>query len=382
VSADSVLSRRSVLLGAAAAAAGGRTRALWREAWRRGIVFGSSTATWKISDKEYARVFDREAAMLFTEDDLLWYRLKPKPESRLRFRHGDEIVRFAKRRDQLVFAAHLVWDEGFGKGWSDDYLRGLEEREARRLLYGTIRREVRHYRGQVAAWVVANEVTDPDGRNGFRTDVPWWNTIGRDYIADSFHIAHEEDPLATLVINEFGFETVTEDGDKASARRKAMLQVLDTLLDQGVPVHALGTQGHLLADRFEQRFHAREYRAFLREVADRGLKILVTEMDVLDDGLPPERRIRDRAVADVYRRYLDVTLDETAVKALICFGLSDRYTWLEEDYPRDDGAARRPLLYNRRMQPKPAHRAVAHSLYHAPRRRPLWDVPRSARHPG
>jgi len=355
-------------------------RPLWREAWRRGIVFGSSTATWQISDKEYAHVFDRDAAMLFTEDDLLWYQLKPKPKADLDFSHGDDIVRFARRHDQLVFAAHLVWDEGFGEGWSDDDLWGLEKKEARRLLYGTIRREVRHYRGKVAAWVVANEVTDPEGRNGFRTDVPWWHTIGKDYIADSFHIAHEEDPKATLVLNEFGFETVNEYGDRASARRRATLQVIDALLDQKVPVHALGVQGHLLADHFHHRFHEDSYRAFLRDVADRGLKILITEMDVLDDGLPADRHIRDRKVADVYRRYLDVTLDEEAVKAVLMFGLSDRYTWLQEDYPREDGAARRPLLYNQRMSRKPAWHAVAHSLWHAPHRRPLWDIPRGAPH--
>ena len=129
---DHLLTRRSVLLGAAGATAaglvGGATaphaaassaawvRPLWREAWHRGIVFGSSTATWQISDKEYARVFDREAAILFTEDDLLWYKLRPNPDSKLRFRYGDEIVQFARRHDQLVFAAHLVWDEGFGEG--------------------------------------------------------------------------------------------------------------------------------------------------------------------------------------------------------------------------------------------------------------------------
>ena len=99
---DALLSRRSVLLGAAGTAAAGVVGStaptvadtgpaappdtpLWREAWRNGIVFGSSTATWQISDKEYARVFDHEAAMLFTEDDLLWYRLKPKPNARLDF---------------------------------------------------------------------------------------------------------------------------------------------------------------------------------------------------------------------------------------------------------------------------------------------------------
>lgn len=49
-------------------------------------------------------------------------------------------------------------------------------------------------------------------------------------------------------------------------------------------------------------------------------------MDVIDDGLPADRRLRGKGVAEV-------------------FGLTDRYTWLREDFPRDDGAPRRPLPF-------------------------------------
>jgi endo-1,4-beta-xylanase len=144
-----------------------------------------------------------------------------------------------------------------------------------------------------------------------------------------------------------------------------------------VPVQALGIQAHLLADHFGERFNAVKYRAFLREVADRGLKILITEMDVTDDGLPADRTIRDRGVADVYARYLDVTLQEPSVRVLMTFGLSDRYTWLQEDYPRDDGAGRRPLPFNRKMERVPAFWALQHALQSAPRRTPLWIPPRA-----
>ena len=389
------LSRRSLLLGAAglaaagvvgaavpaagstAAAAGGRGRTpLYRLARRRGIAYGTSAATWQLEDAEYAALVAREAAILFTEDDLLWYRLKPTPDSPLDFSFGDQIVGFAERHHMLVFGAHLVWDEGFGEGWTEDDLWGLERAAARKLLFGTVRAVVRHYRGRVDVWSVANEVTSPEGVRGLRTDVPWYETIGPSYVAESFHIAHAQDPHALLLLNEFGFETVNEFGDQPGPRRRATLQVLDRLLAQGVPVHGLGIQAHLLADRFAERFHPAGYRQFLDEVADRGLKILITEMDVLDDGLPADVAVRDRGVADVYRRYLDVTLDHPAVKALITFGLSDRYTWLQEDLPREDGAARRPLHFDEDLQPKPAYHALAHSLRDAPWRRPLWPIRR------
>jgi endo-1,4-beta-xylanase len=76
----------------------------------------------------------------------------------------------------------------------------------------------------------------------------------------------------------------------------------------------------------------------------------------------------------VYKHYLDVTLDERAVKVVNCFGLTDRYTWLDEDNPRSDGAHRRPLAFDRNLQPKPAYFAISDSLRHAPRRNLLWKL--------
>jgi endo-1,4-beta-xylanase len=104
---------------------------------------------------------------------------------------------------------------------------------------------------------------------------------------------------------------------------------------------------------------------------------LITELDVLDDGLPADRTIRDRLVADAYRRYLDATLQEPAVGAVIAFGLSDRYTWLQEDYPREDGAPRRPLPFDEELRPKPAYRALTESLKNAPARCPIWKTPQT-----
>jgi endo-1,4-beta-xylanase len=392
------VARRSLLLGAAGTAAGlaagvpaaslaaealAPSRALegtgrpplWRQADNKGIVFGSSIATWQL-DKQYPALFAREAGLLFTEDDLLWYQLKPSPDADLNFGPGDQIIDFAEQHRQLTIGAHLAWDEGFGDGWTDDDLWGIGRKKARRLLYGVIRREVRHYQGRMNGWIVANEVTDPydADKYGFRTNVPWYNTIGPGYIAESFHITKEQDPKALRIINEFGFETVNEWGDRAEPRRRAFLKALDRLHHVGAPVQAVGIQGHLLADGFGRKFHERGYRAFLREIADRGLPILITEMDVLDEGLPKAFKERDRMVADVYRRYLDVTLDERAVKVVNAFGLTDRYTWLDEDQPREDGTHRRPLAFDRRMRPKPAYYAISHAFRHAPVRHRLWKL--------
>ncbi len=351
---------------------------LWQTAWDRGLIFGTSLATWQVeNDPEYLQLVDHEAALLFTEDDLLWWRLKPTPDAALDFTYADQFMKIAEQGHKLVLGAHLVWDEGFGEEWTEDDLWGMDEQTARRVLFDTINAEVSRYRGRMAGWIVVNEVIDAHTPDGLRTDYPWLQTIGQPVIAEAFETAHEGDPEATLLLNEFGFETDSE-YDRAADRRSKTLLVLDQLLDADVPVQALGIQAHLVADGFAEKFDVESYQQFLAEVADRGLKILITELDVLDDGLPADPAQRDPAIADIYRRYLDAALAQPAVAAVITFGLTDRYTWLQEDYPRGDDAPRRPLPFDEDLQPKPAYEALRDALASAPQRTPLWQLPPGA----
>jgi endo-1,4-beta-xylanase len=382
---DSRFTRRTALLGAAGAVAatglgGGLARAsrycepLWRTAARRGIVFGTAYSTRLSEDLDYVKLVDREAALLFTEDDLLWYKLKPTPDSDLDFSYADQLMAFARQHRQIVFGAHLVWDEGFGDGWGDE-LWEYSEDEARALMLEVINRVMRRYRGQVAGWIVVNEAIDAHTEDGLRTDVPWYQTIGPSYVAEAFRAARAADPKATLVLNEFGFETDTE-FDAAADRRANALKVIDALQADDVPLDAFGVQGHLSAAGFREAFDARAYRRFLRDLADRGLDVLITELDVLDDGLPADPRPRDRAIAEATKRYLDVALSEPAVKSVMTFGLSDRYTWLQEDYPREDGAPRRPLPFDEDLARKPMADALQRELDEAARRRQIWRLRR------
>src|SRR5918995_7179240 len=236
------LTRRLTLLGAAGATAAGligglriaaahqatpqatpiSREPLWQTAWENGIVFGTSTSTWQLEDADYAQLVDHEAAILFTEDELLWWRLRPTPDAELDFQYADQFMAFAERNQQLVLGAHLVWDEGFGEEWTEDDLWGIEEETARALLFETVEQVVGRYRGRVAGWIVVNEAIDAHEEDGLRRDFPWYETVGPAYIEEAFNKAAEIDPDAVLIFNEFGFETDDEFDAAADKRAKAL----------------------------------------------------------------------------------------------------------------------------------------------------------------
>lgn len=153
------------------------------------------------------------------------------------------------------------------------------------------------------------------------------------------------------------------DTPKDEAKRTAVLKLLERLRSQGTPVQALGIQAHLWGG--ETRFNPSQLRAFLKDVASLGLKILITELDVTDKHLPSDIHLRDRLVAGIYQEYLSVVLDEPEVIAVITWGLSDRYTWLSQRQARRDGGAVRPLPLDANMRRKEAWKAIARAFKQA-----------------
>jgi endo-1,4-beta-xylanase len=118
----------------------------------------------------------------------------------------------------------------------------------------------------------------------------------------------------------------------------------------------------------ETKFNPTKLRTFLKEIADLGLKIMITEMDVTDQKLPLNAGVRDRIIARVYEDYLSAVLEEPAVIAVLTWGLSDRYTWLSDYKPREDKAAVRSLPLDAELKRKLAWNAIARAFEKAPMR--------------
>ena len=61
-------------------------------------------------------------------------------------------------------------------------------------------------------------------------------------------------------------------------------------------------------------------------------------------------------------------MEQPAVIAVITWGLNDKYTWLSEFQPREDGEPVRPLLLDKNGKRKFAWNAMARAFDAAPNR--------------
>jgi endo-1,4-beta-xylanase len=315
---------------------------------RRGIVYGSATATYELKDAAFSAALAREAGILSAEYEMKRAALEPA-RGAFDFSGGDGLLAFA-RQHGMTFRGHtLVWHHS-NPAWLGS---ALQSPDAEALLTDYITAVMAHYKGRVHSWDVVNEAIQPsDGRRDGLRNTMWLKRFGPSYIDTAFHAAREADSHAMLVYNDWGCELGAPENDRF---RAITLDFLSGALARGVPIQALGMQGHLSA--FGTQVDQNKLAGFLAAVRQMGLKILVTEHDVDDSGGPSDVALRDRAVADASGRFLDVMLDNPATIAVLTWGLSDRF--LDPPGWRDRLAGRYP-----RMLP----------LDRDYNRKPMWDA--------
>jgi endo-1,4-beta-xylanase len=326
---------------------------LKERATAKNLIYGASTVFQMLfSDSAFADSFVKECSILVPANELKWGNLRPSPD-RFDFTQGDMMAEFAHSHDMLFRGHTLVWGQ-FLPEWFNDK---VNSQNAEQVLTNHIKTVVGHYAGKIHSWDVVNEAIEPThGRADGLAKTRWLELIGSDYIDLAFRTASEADPKSLLVYNG---DLLDHDTPEADARRAATLNLLKNLKSKGTPVQALGIQAHLWAN---QPINPNKLKAFLRDVASLGLKILITELDVIDQKLPLDTNVRDRIVAATYEDYLSIVLDEPAVIAVVTWGLSDRDTWHSEWNPRADKAPVRPLPLDAQQKRKLAWNAIARAF--------------------
>ena len=125
---------------------------------------------------------------------------------------------------------------------------------------------VSHFKGRVDAWDVVNEAFEDDGSP--RQSL-FYQILGTDYIPLAFRYAHEADPSAELYYQDYSMNK--------AAKVEAVADFFRPLIRQGLPVHAIGMQGHMV---LEGNNYIEEYAHSIETIAALGIPTAFTELDL------------------------------------------------------------------------------------------------------
>lgn len=380
-----IINRRTMLGGIASGVAtlafpasvgqSATTPSLAETASTRGMRFGSEIHAsfdkdhGSFEDADYRRLIVEQCSVIVPGNELKWNRIArygPSPS----FAIADRIVDFARANHLAVRGHTLIWPhDNRLPSWVDrDMIRAGTSQSAK--AENLIRRQIEIMTGRYGRYIdsydVVNEAISPKSGDYVQTTLASAMGGMESLIDFAFAVAQAQAPKAELVYNDYMSWEPT-----SATHRKAVLRLLEGMLKRGTPVHALGIQSHVFAGADgmaspEAICDIPAWRSFLNEIKDMGLSILITELDVNDRWLRGATPMRDERMADLVRAYLDATLGCGVVSTLMAWGLSDRYSWMQSQPRRNDGAPARPCPYDAEMKPKPMRSAIAQAMSGAP----------------
>lgn len=281
------------------------------------------------------------------------------------FTLADQFVDKAKAAGLKVQGHCLIWHSQCPQWFHHDKDGKLVSKEVlKKRIREHIYTVVSHFKGRVDAWDVVNEAFEDDGTP--RKSL-FWQILGTDYIPLAFQAAHEADPSIQLFYNDYSMY-------KAS-KVEGVCRFFKPLIQQGLPITAIGMQGHMILEDNKDGKYFKEYEHSIKTIRDAGVPTFFSELDLT--VLPNPYGFSGANVSDLlaYRPEMDpfkngITKEKEAeagqywvdfYKMLIAhrddilrvtfWCLNDANSW-RNDFPikgRTDYAT----LFDRQSQPKP-----------------------------
>jgi endo-1,4-beta-xylanase len=343
--------RRDILLGGAAVlAAGSIAPALATPKPARRAGYGAALTLHDLrTEPRLGPAIAKYCTQIVPVYELKWPTLRPDAHS-FSFEKADALLEFAQANQMTMRGHNLVWYADL-PDWTKEI---RDARTAERVLIDHISTVVSYYSGKLTSWDVVNEpIPDKVSAPTDRRDCLWSQFLGARYIPLAYRTAAAIDPLAQLTINEYDVESV---GPRFAAKRAAYRNLISDLMDQSVPLRAVGLQCHLHGDT---EVDTDGLAAFVEEIRSWGLDVVVTELDVDDHTLPAPLAERDAIVTKRVTDVLSAITSKAPLDSILTWGICDRYSWINQSLPRDDHLPNRPLPLDENFQPKPFWDAIA-----------------------
>ena len=334
------------------------SRSLRAHARRHGLKFGSAVIIHNVqSDPDFADLIREQCGVVVPTNELKWIALRPAPD-KYDFSRPDFLLGFAEANHMLMRGHNLCWHESV-PAWiqtADNRAKTLQ------FFIDHITTVCQHYAGRFHSWDVVNEAILPaDGEPGGLRKSFWYEQIGPEYIELAFRTARTADPHARLTYNDYGVES---ESVEHAERRRLILGLLRNLKVRDVPLDAVGIQSHVKAA--QPVSFGKGLADYIEAIRQMGLEVYLTELDVNEDDISDnDPATRDAIIAKTYRDYLRVALANPAVKLVVTWDLSDRFTWLNggpTHHRKQPNRPQRSLPFDRDDRPKEAFFALRESF--------------------
>lgn len=311
-----------------------------------------------ISTKFFDGEHEKELALIKKQYNAFVLSLQSKPsfihpaEDRYVFEPVDRFVAFGKANGARLRGHTLVWHQSVPDWFfydKDGNTVGADLLIAR--MNEHIRTIVSRYRGQIDSWDVCNEVFHKDGIH-FR-DTMWYKIAGTRFIKEAFRTAHEADPDARLILNDY----LLEETEGAS---ETLIRFVTEMVNEGVAIHGIGLQFHhyLKYSNLENVKKNIRKLLVLKDIIP-GFKLEVTEFDmncydwdeqatdvVWTDEL---RELYRYKYVELFRFFMELSR-EGFLDSVLFWGTNDGDSWLN-GFPREH--KNYPLLFDRELKIKP-----------------------------
>lgn len=320
----------------------------------KGLFFGAAVdAPILRADSRFRSAIEADCGMLVPGNALKWnWTQTVGGDHPPDFTLAESIYAYAKRHGLKMRGHTLVWHNSIPSWVGRALIDTPGFNSAASILVKHVNEFVSAWKGRLEHWDVVNEPLS-SGK-----DFYWRDILGEQYIDLAFHAAKEADPKAKLVLNQDLLEL--DDSYQRTLRRR-FLSLLERLLRRGVPVEAVGIEGHLFG---HLGIDDRELDAFFGEIEGMGLEVLITELDVWDGGMRGDSATRDLNSASLVKRFLDVSLSHKNCIGILAWTLTDLHSWYHHtpDKWRRDGVPNRAGLLDENYLRKPIWYAVASAI--------------------
>lgn len=334
-----------------------------KEAYKEDFLIGAAlgVAIIKQQDPKLVALINKEFNSITPENCQKWGEIRNEDGS-WKWGDSDAFVEFGSKHNLHMVGHTLGWHsqipDSVFKNKKGKYIskRALAKKQKEHIT--TL---VDRYKGKIAAWDVVNEAVGDDNK---MRDSHWYKIMGDDFLIKAFNIAHEVDPKAHLMYNDYNNER--------KEKRDATIDMIKRLQKRKVPIHGLGMQAHIGLGTNMQ-----DFEDSILAYSALGLKVHLTELDI--DVLPSvwnlpvaeiSTRFEYKPERDPYIKGLPKEIDEQLAKTyeslfkilikhkekidrVTFWGVSDDASWLN-GFPIP-GRTNYPLLFDRKQEPKSAY---------------------------